>query len=251
MDAAHGHGSNTPPQPDDLGSPAPSPRRLLVLLDYDGTTTVQEGMEELLQHFVGDAWRPIEEAMNRGELGHAETHRRQVQLVQAPRHEFLSALVDPALPRPGLASFLSFVHEAGGQAAIVSAGFREAIEELWRRFALPPVEVFASELVGGGPGEGPPYDVAFNPLLTDCPRCGPRSCKAGILRALRRPGDLVVVCGDGEGDLCMAREADLTFAHRRLAILCAAEHLPWEPLDDFGGVAAALRRRFAGQYPTS
>jgi 2-hydroxy-3-keto-5-methylthiopentenyl-1-phosphate phosphatase len=224
--------------------------RLLVLLDYDGTTTVQEGMEELLQHFVGDAWRPIEEAMNRGELGHAETHRRQVQLVRAPRREFLAALVDPARPRPGLAELITFVHEAGGRTAVVSAGFREAIEELWRRFGLPAVEVFASELVGASPGGEPPYDVAFNPLLTDCPRCGPRSCKAGIVRALRRPGDMVVVCGDGEGDLCMARAADLTFAHRRLALHCAAEGLPWEPLDDFGGVVEALRRRFDGQTPS-
>ena len=52
-----------------------------------------------------------------------------------------------------------------------------------------------------------------------------------MLRELRRPGDTVWVFGDGASDLCPAREADLVFARDHLAERCAAEGLPWRPLD--------------------
>jgi len=86
---------------------------------------------------------------------------------------------------------------------------------------------------------GPPYRVVYSPRLGDCPRCGPGACKAAVLRELRRPGDTVWVFGDGASDLCPAREADLVFARGHLADACAAEGLPWRPLD-FGAAREAL-----------
>ena len=130
---------------------------------------------------------------------------------------------------------------------MVSAGFREAIEAFWRRETLPPVELYASELVNDGPDGAGPYHIGFNPALGDCPRCGPAQCKAGLLRALRRPGDVVVVFGDGDSDVCPAREADLTFARGWLAERCAAEGLPWRPLDFHDALRALPALAAAGQ----
>ena len=231
-----------PAAPHDAG-PAAAPhdarplRRLLVILDYDGTATTRECNEVVLQAFVGDAWRPFEDEVRAGRLSHAACFARQIGLVRASRTELRGAMVAAAEPAPGLAAFLAAVRDGGGRAALVSAGFREAIEEVWRRHDLPPLEIVASELVGGGlAGEAgaagrPPYRVAFSPRLGDCPRCGPAACKAAVLRALRRPGDTVWVFGDGASDLCPAREADLVFARGHLADACAAESLPWRPLD--------------------
>jgi 2-hydroxy-3-keto-5-methylthiopentenyl-1-phosphate phosphatase len=109
------------------------------------------------------------------------------------------------------------------------------------------MRLFASELVGEGPGGGPPYHLEFSDALGDCPRCGPRSCKAAILRELRRPGDVVLVFGDGPSDLCPAREADLVFARGHLAERCAAEGLEWRPLTDFGLVLAEVDAWLAGR----
>ena len=137
---------------------------------------------------------------------------------------------------PGLRAFFAGLRARGGASAIVSAGIREAIEAFWEREQLPPMELFASELVGEGPDGGPPYHLEFSDALGDCPRCGPKSCKAGVLRRLRRPGDVVLVFGDGPSDVCPAREADLVFARGYLAKRCAEEELEWRPLTDFGEV---------------
>ncbi len=209
---------------------------MLAFLDYDGTLTTHECNEIVLQRFVGDAWRPLEAEAQADRMSHAEVFDRQIGLIQAPRAELIGALVAEAEPAPGLAAFLAKLETRGGRPMIVSAGLREAIAAVWSREQLTPVELYASELVGGGPEGGPPYRLAFSDVLGDCPRCGPKSCKGAALRALRRPGELVLVFGDGASDLCPAREADLTFARGHLAERCAAERLEWRPLADFGAV---------------
>jgi 2-hydroxy-3-keto-5-methylthiopentenyl-1-phosphate phosphatase len=215
-------------------------QRMLAFLDYDGTLTTRECNEIALQKYAGDAWRPIEEELKADRLSHADGFDRQIGLVQAPRAELLGTLVDAAVLLPGLRGFLEELARRGGRAVVVSAGLREAIEAVWRRDAMPPVELFASELVGEGPDGGPPYHLAFNPALGDCPRCGPRLCKGALLRELRLPGETVLVFGDGASDLCPAREADLTFARDHLAERCEAEGLAWRPLPDFTGVWAEV-----------
>jgi HAD superfamily phosphoserine phosphatase-like hydrolase len=214
-------------------SPPRRTPRFLALLDYDGTITTRECNEVVLQELVGDAWRPFDEEVRAGRMSHIECLRRQVALIRAPRTEFLGALVAAAAPTPGLAAFLDALARRDGRAAVVSAGFREAIEAFWRREALPPLATYAGELVATGPDGGPPFALAFSESFGDCPRCGPGGCKAAVVRALRRPDDVVLVFGDGSGDVCMAREADLTFARGHLAERCAAERLEWRPLRDY------------------
>jgi HAD superfamily phosphoserine phosphatase-like hydrolase len=213
---------------------------MLAFLDYDGTLTTHECNEIVLQRFVGDAWRPLEAEAQADRMGHAEVFDRQIGLIRAPRTELLGALVAEAAPAPGLPTFLAQLEARGGRAVIVSAGLREAIAAVWSRDKLPPVELHASELVGGGPQGGPPYRLAFSGVLGDCPRCGPKACKGAALRALRRPGELVIAFGDGASDVCPAREADLTFARGHLAERCAAEELEWRELNDFGTVLAQV-----------
>lgn len=224
---------------------------MLAFLDYDGTLTTHECNEIILQRFVGDAWRPLEAEAQADRMSHAEAFDRQIGLLQAPRAEILGALASEAKPVAGLDAFLTELEARGGRAVVVSAGFREAIESLWEREGLPPVEIHASELAGSGLDGGPPYHIAFNPILGDCPRCGLASCKAAALRALRRPGETVLVFGDGSSDVCPAREADLTFARAHLAERCAVDGLEWRPLSDFTTVFAEVNEWRARRDPVS
>lgn len=218
----------------------PDLSRLLVALDYDGTVTDREYNVLAFQRLTGDAWRVFEDAVERGEMSHAECLDRQVGLVTASKRELLAANTDEARLAPGFAEFLRTIIAAGARVAVVSAGYREAIEQLWRREGLPPVELFASEIAPRDGGEGPPWTVTLDPRLGDCPTCGPGACKSGVLRRLRRVGDAVAVFGDGVSDLCLAREADIVFARGMLAELCAREGIAYHRLSDYRLALAQL-----------
>ena len=219
---------------------------MLAFLDYDGTLTTHECNEIVLQRFVGDAWRPLEAEAQADRMSHAESstgrsgssgrRARSCSAPSPPRPE----------PTPGLAAFLAELERPrrppGHRQRRPARGDRRGLG----REGLPPVELHASELVGGGPEGGPPYRLAFSDVLGDCPRCGPRACKGAALRALRRPGEPVLVFGDGASDVCPAREADLTFARGHLAERCAAEGLEWRPLHDFTTVWAEVDAWLAG-----
>jgi 2-hydroxy-3-keto-5-methylthiopentenyl-1-phosphate phosphatase len=219
--------------------------RLLVLLDYDGTVTAHECNDIVLQNLTGDAWREPEAALHAGLVGHAECFSRQVGLVKVPREQYIAQVVRAAELAPGFSDFLRALCTAGARTAIVSAGFREAIDEVWRRNDLPPVEMFASRLEG----ELPPYRLALDPALGDCPICGPSACKGALARSLRRPGDVLAVFGDAHSDLCMAREADMIFARSTLEGLCEREGLPYHPLADYRDALAQLRIELAQRSP--
>jgi len=209
--------------------------RLLVILDYDGTITVDDCNEEVLQHATGDAWRESERAMLRGEISPSEAFRRQIGLLRLPRRELFDLAVASSRLRPGFHAFLDGLLAAGARVAVVSDGLRETIEAVWSREGLPPVELHASELLGD-PETG--YDVGFNALALACERC--RHCKGSVLRSLRRPRERVAVFGDGEGDYCLAREAEVVFARRRLAELCARDGISYRPFESFTGTLAEL-----------
>ena len=66
-------------------------------------------------------------------MSHAEVFDRQIGLIEAPRAELIRRLLEVAEPMPGLRDFFTGLQARGGEAAIVSAGIREAIEAFWQR----------------------------------------------------------------------------------------------------------------------
>jgi HAD superfamily phosphoserine phosphatase-like hydrolase len=224
--------------------------RLLVALDYDGTVTDREYNVLAFQKLTGDAWRVFDDAAWRGEISHAECLDGEVGLVSASKQELIAATANDARPAPGFAQFLEALVAGGARVAVVSAGFREAIEQLWRREKLPSVEIFASEIVPRDGVAGPPWKVVFDQRLGDCPTCGPRACKTGVLRRLRKPGDTVAAFGDGLSDLCLAREADIVFARGMLAELCEREGIAYHRLSDYRRALAELTDRMTPQTAT-
>ena len=226
--------------------PFPSPSRadltrLLVVLDYDGTVTDREYNVLALQKLTGDdAWRRLDEAVVRGEMTPADCFQRQIALVTVSKDELLAATCDEARSAPGFVEFLETLAAGGARVAVVSNGYREAIEELWRREGLPPVELVASEIVPADGRRGPPWKLRYDARLGDCPACGPGGCKGGALHGLRKVGDAVAVFGDGVSDLCLAREADIVFARGILCELCDREAIAYHRLSDYRRALAQL-----------
>ena len=92
----------------------PDLSRLLLALDYDGTVTDHEYNVLAFQRLTGDAWRVFEDAVERGEMSHAECLERQVGLVTVSKRELLAANTDEVALAPGFAGFLEALVAGGG-----------------------------------------------------------------------------------------------------------------------------------------
>ena len=206
-----------------------------MVMDFDGTITAADCLDTvLLRHTAG--WAHVLERIARFEVGRVAALREQILELRLPRARVLAEFAAEAQLRPGVGPFLRWIQQAGGRAAVISLGFLDGIEAVWEREDLPPVTLVASGLTTSARGLAIVVDDAF----ADCETCGPGACKATVVQRLRRSRDLVVAFGDGSADLCMARQADLTFARGRLATLCERDGLAWRPLTDFIAARAEL-----------
>ena len=132
-------------------------------------------------------------AVGEGRLSEVCALEEAIRQLGPSREPLIAEFVECARLRRGFAGFLRRVHSYGGRTAVVTAAFSEAIEAVWRSERLDPVVLVAAELRDKRSGG---FELVPNRLLGDCPSCGGGRCKGGMIRALRKPGD-VVVFGDG------------------------------------------------------
>jgi HAD superfamily phosphoserine phosphatase-like hydrolase len=205
-------------------------------MDFDGTITVDDCMDVVLARHVAQ-WPRLSAAVDNGQMSKVEAFEVAVGLLKISREQVLDDFADAAALRRGFGEFLGWLLDGGGRAAVISAGFRSAIEAGWRREGLPDIPIVAAELTGDV-RRG--LRMAFDQRFGDCPLCGQGHCKADVVRALRREGEFVVAFGDGSRDLCMAREANCIFARADLARLCERDGIPFVPFEDFTGARPEL-----------
>jgi 2-hydroxy-3-keto-5-methylthiopentenyl-1-phosphate phosphatase len=172
----------------------------------------------------------------RGEVTTAQRAAVQWSLVRASETEVRAFVLDAVTFTPGFRDFAAWCQAAGHRLHVLSDGFDLYVEPLLAREGLgdlPRTTNYLS-LDGGTPR------FRFRHQNPACAFHG--NCKRWILEQARvaDPGARIVYLGDGPGDLCPARVADVVFARRALLDLCRAAGLPCYPFDDFYAVRAAL-----------
>lgn len=195
-----------------------------VVLDWDGTVTEVDGLNEVICTF-GDE-RVYEET--EGDLGRGlslnEVIAIEVATVTAPLQTVVAWVRDNVRVRPGFAEFAR-VHRP----LVVSSGFHELIEPVLAREAVE-LEVRANRL-----DPRPDGWVARFRNEEPCPVCG-EACKRADVAGL----DGFVYGGDGFSDRCVALAASRVFARDGLARYLGARGVAFEPFDDFRDLTRAL-----------
>jgi 2-hydroxy-3-keto-5-methylthiopentenyl-1-phosphate phosphatase len=197
-----------------------------VILDWDGTVTVDDTLIVALREF-GD-WQVYLDAaadLKRGEITLHEEIRRDAESIKAPIGEVVDWLVENLELRPGL-------HELAEayRPTIVSSNFRQLIEPILAREDLE-LEVRANSVTWEPEG----WRATFR-NGDACGTCG-EPCKRADLPT---NGEIVYV-GDGYSDRCAAQGADRIFARDGLARYLEEQGVSFESFDDLHDVLQALR----------
>jgi 2-hydroxy-3-keto-5-methylthiopentenyl-1-phosphate phosphatase len=225
-----------------------------LFLDFDGTITIGDATDAILEAYADPRWLSVEEAWKAGRIGSRECLERQMALVRADRDE-----VDALLDRIGVdAGFVALLQSCIARALpvrIVSDGFDYCIRRILMRPSLAlerhleQVPIVSSHLSP----DGTRWRATFSSPGGPCPH-GCATCKPAAMQRLRVPGTPAIFVGDGLSDRYAAQAADMVFAKDALAAYCVEHSIPHVPYDNLAAVArqlgeilasdAALRRAF-------
>ncbi len=213
-----------------------------ILCDFDGTISVEDVTDSLLDRFASPAWQVLERDWRAGKIGSAECMAGQVALLDASRAEIDAHLatlkIDSAFP-----AFAEAALAAGCTLRVVSDGLDYAIRAILARYQLEDLPVLANRLVQVGARRWK-LETPFSD--TQC-RVGSGHCKcASAVRAHNRER-LVLLVGDGASDFCAAGEADYVFAKHRLIEHCRHAGIPHTSIVGFADAIGLLPALLAGK----
>ncbi len=216
-----------------------------ILCDFDGTITVEDVTDSLLDRFAAPEWQRLERDWRAGLIGSAECMAGQVALLDASREEIDAHLaelrIDPAFP-----AFVEAALTAGCSLRVVSDGLDYAIRAILARYQLDDLPVLANRLVQVGRRR---WKLETPFANAEC-RVGSGHCKCAS--AVREHGRhrRVLLIGDGASDFCAAGEADYVFAKHRLIEHCRRADIPHTSIIGFTDAIALLPALLAGKLCT-
>jgi 2-hydroxy-3-keto-5-methylthiopentenyl-1-phosphate phosphatase len=201
---------------------------MTVLLDWDGTATVDDTLILALREFgVWQVYLDAAAALDRGEITLHEEIRRDAASIKTPIGEVVGWLVDHVDLRPGF-------HELAEshRPTIVSSNFRQLIGPVLEREGVE-LEVRANEIAWHPDG----WRATFRNGQA-CGTCG-EPCKRADVTSAGATGSIVYV-GDGYSDRCAAQAADRVFARDGLARYLDEHGVPYERFDTLNDVVHGL-----------
>jgi len=196
-----------------------------VFLDFDGTITPADTGVHLLERLGEPAWREIDAAYARGELGSRDAVERQWRMLPHDR-QLLERVAAEVPLDPATGPLVEGLKAAGAEVVVVSDGFGFHVGVAMAPFDVP---VITNE-VDWASGE-----LRFPNLDRCCPcsTCG--TCKQAPIKDAKRRGRTTVFVGNGTSDRKAALIADVLFATDELAAWCDdfdVEYTPFATLED-------------------
>jgi 2-hydroxy-3-keto-5-methylthiopentenyl-1-phosphate phosphatase len=210
-----------------------------ILCDFDGTITLEDVIDSLLEQFGLPGWETLESDWRAGRIGSRECMAGQVALLDLDREQ-----LDDHLSRQGIdPAFPAFVAEARRLKAplrIVSDGLDYAIDAVLARYGLADLPVSANHLSARSERR---WTLQSPWQAGDC-RSG--TCKCACVTTARGNGRKTLLIGDGASDFCAAHRVDFVFAKGRLIDYCRNAGIAFMPISGFNEASANLRALFDG-----
>lgn len=208
---------------------------MLFVIDFDGTLSVKDTIDDMLEQFADPSWNQIEQSWVDGEITAVECMTKQVRMVKADNITLESFFRGIQLD----ATFLPFYKYISqfSQVTIVSDGLDHAIKVAMRNAAMPNVSIYANHLHFTPNG----LDISFPNKVEGC-LGGNGTCKCAIAGQLSQDSNgPVVLIGDGKSDACLAGRADIVFAKGSLIKHCEKNNIPHHKFQTFADVLAKVK----------
>lgn len=209
-------------------------------IDFDGTISKRDVIDEILKEFADEKWLEIEREWTTGRIGSRECLKKQLALVRV-RPRDLDEFIDALALDEGFVSLLTFCKEIDIPVRIISDGFNYYIERMIGRAVddrrlLENVEIFANILTLVGADRWRPRFPFFRKICDD----GCATCKPRVMQVTNAVAASTVFVGDGLSDRFAARAADVVFAKDKLKDHCRLNKIQLTEYTNLRQVAESL-----------
>lgn len=219
-----------------LNHTAPLP--LSIILDFDGTMTVDDIGNLVVEKFATPGWEDAYQKLLAGELAVRDAWAIEAShLRRQNEQEMVAHALEAARIRPGLSDFMAFADEREIEVEIASSGFSFYVDAILERARLSSTPRSRPVVRWADDGSG---RLSFEEGARDC--ASTALCKCARIWAHRRRGRQVVFVGDGMSDICAAGQADVLLARSKLAEIARARAIPFTPFEDFNDVRETIAR---------
>lgn len=212
----------------------PSPRECAVFIDFDGTMTTADVLDDLIRRYAPAAcWVEAETLWAAGRIGSYECLMREISAIRISSSEWKSFIAGVQLD-DALATLLQLLRKYRVPVAVLSDGIESIITGVLSRQGIESVAVRANRVSHVGQS-----------LVLECPwrasdcASGSAHCKCRSARELNR-GRKMIYIGDGRSDLCAALKADICFAKSALSRLLNERRKPFIPFNQLSDVLGVL-----------
>jgi 2,3-diketo-5-methylthio-1-phosphopentane phosphatase len=182
-----------------------------VVFDFDNTITDFDVLDDIIERFsINNNWVKLEKAWLEKKIGSEECLRGQLRGVRISRKDLFRYL-DRIKISPYFAKLIKLLYSNGVRVDILSDNFSPLIRRVLCNNGIKGVRLYANNL-----------RFAHNHLIplfphknTACILCA--HCKTNNLPSRNSKDKILLYIGDGNSDICPAKEADIVFAKGSLA----------------------------------
>ncbi|OYQ87815.1 phosphatase [Wohlfahrtiimonas chitiniclastica] len=203
----------------------------IFLCDFDGTISLKDVTDTLIEHFGQAGCDELEAAWEAGMIGSLECMKGQIALLKADTAA-LNACLDTIAIDPTFVDFLQAMATAEVPVAIVSDGLDYAIDYILQRHGITNVPIIANHLVYDGDEA---WHLEFPYATTFCKKQS-GNCKCHQADILYQTYDQVLYVGDGTSDFCVSHVIDFVYAKGKLIHYCDKHGLPHHAITEFADI---------------
>jgi len=213
-----------------------------ILCDFDGTVTVEDTTDTLLERFGRLGWEALEDDWRAGRINSHDCMAGQVALLDMTHDEFDAHLAERALD-PQFADFVDAAKARDVPLEILSDGLDYVIHNILRRAGLDSLPVVSNRLQQVAERE---WTLQFPNANTTC-RVASGTCKCARASRAQNARRRVLLIGDGASDFCVAESADFVFAKGKLIAHCIAKRIPHAAIHGFADALTLLPALLEGK----
>jgi len=229
------HGVHTADNPLPFALDAGGPDSWIILCDFDGTISLRDVTDRLLENFGKPGCETLENAWEAGHIGSRECMRGQIALLDASRADMDNCL-DSVEIDPDFSAFVDLAAARGIAVRVISDGLDYAIHRILARYGIDTLPVAANHLEQVSERS---WQLRFPHARSSCKQAS-GNCKCAQMQQPHVRRARIIFVGDGSSDFCASHVADVVLAKDRLIDYCAAQGIEYLPIHNFADALQLL-----------